>query len=194
MAKAVREFTSRKDSVFLTTYLPANNSLVAPGIFQYYYDPENDMGGARDALLAKGHTDVQIDELYGVMPELQGLVESGAQVATKNTADAFGPGSKLPEKLTAYFESTGAASRSATKTLLFAGTETNSCVLASVLGAINHYCRPVVIADEVSTANPNAGLAVFDYILPSFQNFVDTACTSEALTVLSHGKVVQSSK
>lgn len=101
----------------------------------------------------------------------------------KNAASAFGPGSSLPGLLSDYFESIGSGPGTE-KTLIFAGTEANYCVLASALGAIDHYYRPVVIADAVASSNPTAAKAVFDYIMPSFQHFADTASTSEAVNVL----------
>jgi len=186
LGQAVQRFTGRGDSVFMTRYLVPQNASAAPGVMQHYYGiapgPVNEIGATRDALVSMG---ADVDFLLDVMPELQPLVKAGAQVVTKDTAGAFGPSSMFPQALGAYFKETSAPNRLPGWTLIVVGVETDYCVLATILGALDHYYRVLLVTDAVGSTQANSAQAQLDYTLRRFDHLVELGSTEEVLDMLS---------
>mmetsp|Transcript_33276 Transcript_33276/g.102411 ORF Transcript_33276/g.102411 Transcript_33276/m.102411 type:complete len:348 (+) Transcript_33276:146-1189(+) len=178
LADRLAEFSGRRDSTFLLRFLLPRNASEALGIMRHYYSPEASGKMTQDALRTAG---ADVGYLTDIMPPLQRLVASGAQVATKDTAGAFGPGSTLPKKLDAYFANAGEA----TRTLIVTGVETDYCVVATVLGALDHHYRVVVASDAVSSSQPNAGQAQLDYTFRRFDHMIDIAPTESVLSLMA---------
>jgi len=178
LAKRLAEFTGRNDSVFLTRYLLPDRAEQARGIMRHYYRIESGGGITREALTSSG---ANVTFLLDTMPALHGLVASGAQVSTKYTAGAFGPSSTLPSQLDNHFRDTG----NVTRTLLITGVETDYCVISTILSAIDHYYRIVVVTDAITSSQLNSGQAQLDYTLRRFDHMVDLMTTADLIALLS---------
>lgn len=100
-------------------------------------------------------TTAELDPAYmDVVPELADLVEP-TRLIDKPTYSIF----KVP----------GLAERlhgSGLRRLVFSGVETDACVLASVMGAIDAGFHTVVVTDAVASGAPEAHRAVLNLVLP----------------------------
>jgi len=184
LGQQVGSFTGRPDSVFFTRYVVPEYPSESQGIMRHYYGMQpgwaNEKGATKDALDVAG---LNSTHLLLVMPQLSPLIESGAQVSTKTTGGAMGPGSTLPAQLDAYFEATGAGN--ATRTLIVAGVETDYCVISTVLGAIDRYYRIILITDAIGSSQPNAAQAQLDYTLRRFDHMADLGTAADVGTLLN---------
>lgn len=158
-------FTGRSDSV-------------AHGIFQHFYgrDEEwpNEVDATQDALRARGG---DVEYLLGVMPPLRPLLAAGAQVTLKETFGAFGLGSTLPDRLALYF----AGAKTTVKTLIVTGVETDYCVLSTVLEALDHFYRVILVTDAVGSTQPKSEQAQFDFTFRRFHHMIDFATTNDVM-------------
>jgi nicotinamidase-related amidase len=68
-------------------------------------------------------------------------------------------------------------------TLVLAGAETDVCVLATVLDAVDRGYRVVVAADAVTSGSLAAHAVVLDSVLPRFDQQVDVASVDQILAV-----------
>ena len=92
--------------------------------------------------------------LLELVPELAGFAPP-AEICDKTTYSAFeSPG---------FVES---LRRRAARTLVFCGIETDVCVLASVLGAIDHGYHVVLATDALASSSDAAHRAVLDLLVP----------------------------
>jgi nicotinamidase-related amidase len=66
-------------------------------------------------------------------------------------------------------------------TLIFTGVETDVCVLASVLTAVDRGYRTIVVADAVTSSSPTAHRATLEVMLPRFDQQVEIVGTQELL-------------
>ena len=71
--------------------------------------------------------------------------------------------------------------RRAPTTLVFSGVETDACVLASVLDAMDRGYRCVVVTDAVTSASLDAHEAVLTHVLPRQDTQVELRTVSEVL-------------
>lgn len=69
-------------------------------------------------------------------------------------------------------------------TLLFSGGETDVCVLATLLGAVDRGYRVVVVTDAVASFSAEGHRAVLDAILPRLPEQVELATTDAVLAAL----------
>jgi len=67
------------------------------------------------------------------------------------------------------------------KTLVLSGVETDVCVLATAVEAVDRGYRVVVAADAVTSFSAAAHRAVLDHVLPRFEYRIDIASTAEIL-------------
>jgi len=186
LGRKMASFTGRADSTILTRYVVPENASMAQGIMRHYYGmrPGHADTVDEEKVTLRGLEAAGLNTTYmlEVMPELQPLVQSGAQVSTKTTGGAFGPGSALPQLLDAYFKNTGGGN--ATRTLIVAGVETDYCVISTILGAIDSYYRIIVVTDAIGSSQPNAGQAQLDYTLRRFDHMVDLGTAANIMTFL----------
>jgi len=164
-------------SVFLTKYIPALNASVAPGAFRSYF--EDNEGITKDALLANGLSEQDVDDLYDVMPQLHDLIDAGAQVAKKDGASAFAVGSELPPLLDTWF-----GEDNSERTLILAGVQTSYCVLGTAMSAIDRYYRVLLVTDAIGMGAKTPEFAAMqtatlDCILPQWHDMVTYVTTAE---------------
>jgi nicotinamidase-related amidase len=70
-------------------------------------------------------------------------------------------------------------------TILFTGIETDVCVLASLMTAIDRGYRVVAVSDALASSSPAGHRAVLDHVLPRMPDQVEIATTVEVLAALS---------
>jgi nicotinamidase-related amidase len=66
-------------------------------------------------------------------------------------------------------------------TLIVSGVETDSCVLATLFGAVDRGFRVIAAADAMASGSPAAHAAVFATLLPRLGQQVEVATTAEIL-------------
>jgi nicotinamidase-related amidase len=66
-------------------------------------------------------------------------------------------------------------------TLVFSGAETDVCVYASVLAAVDHGFRVVIASDAVASADPVAHASVLSHLAPRLCEQIYLAATEEIL-------------
>jgi len=101
--------------------------------------------------------------MLDLMPELAALARPGT-IVDKTTFSALADG-PLPGLLKAR----------GIDTLVLAGVETDVCVLATLLDAVDRGYRVVVTADAVTSGSLAAHAAVLDSVLPRYDQQVDVA-------------------
>ena len=113
-------------------------------------------------------------------PDLVEIVEALKPYATPET---------LIDKLTySVFESADCTQRLDhlnTTTLIFTGVETDVCVLASLLTAIDRGYRVIAVADALGSSSREGHHATLTQILPRMPDQVEIATTQEILQALS---------
>jgi len=114
------------------------------------------------------HLDPRLIEL---MPPLQGLAPP-AVVIDKPVYSAFA-GHRLRELL---------AERRADK-LILTGAETDVCVLATALGAIDHGYPAVIVTDAVCSASDKGHDSLLALFAERFSQFIETADTETVLSL-----------
>lgn len=128
-----------------TRFIPAQNAGAAKGSWRKYYEAwptaTLDGGGA-------GYVDL--------LPEHRTLAGKAA-IFDKTVFSAFGN-----EKLVAALASAG------TETLILSGVETDVCVLATALDAIDAGYFVVLARDALTSYSPEAHQAVLDVIAPRY--------------------------
>jgi len=73
-------------------------------------------------------------------------------------------------------------------TLVLAGVETDVCVLATALDAVDLGYRAVVVRDATASAAPEAHAAMVETVYPRYEPQIQVATTEEVLTALgTHG-------
>jgi nicotinamidase-related amidase len=112
--------------------------------------------------------------LLDLMPPLAALVPP-ARVFDKPVYSAF-----TGHKLHQHFQERG------TDTLVVTGSETDVCVLATVLGAVDHGYRVILVTDAVCSSSDEGHDALLKLYRERYSLQIET-CESEA--VLSHWQV-----
>ena len=69
------------------------------------------------------------------------------------------------------------------RTLVFTGVETDVCVLASVLTAVDRGFRVIVVGDAVTSSSPAGHRATLDTVLPRFDQQIETVTVQDLLAV-----------
>lgn len=76
-------------------------------------------------------------------------------------------------------------------TLILAGVETDVCVLATALAAVDLGYHVVIAADAVTSAAVSAHRAVLERLLPRFEMQIEAATTDEIIAAWPRGRVRQ---
>jgi nicotinamidase-related amidase len=95
-----------------------------------------------------------------------------------------GPGAVIDKVTYSVFEAPGFAARLAAEgveALVFSGVETDVCVLASLMAAVDRGFRVVAAVDALSSSNLTAHQAVIDHVLPRMADQVEIVPTAEIL-------------
>ena len=110
-------------------------------------------------------------EMLDLMPELAALARPGS-IVDKTTFSSLADG-----PLAGLLKARGI------DTLVLVGAETDVCVLATVLDAVDRGYRVVVAADAVTSGSLAAHAVVLDTVLPRFEQQVDVASVDRILGV-----------
>lgn len=102
--------------------------------------------------------------ILDLVPELQALAGQG-RILDKTTYSVF-PALKLPP---------------GTDTVIFSGAETDACVLASLLGAVDKGLRVILARDAVTSSDMAAHEATLDMIARRLPFQVELAATDDIL-------------
>lgn len=106
-------------------------------------------------------------EMLDLVPELMPLARPGS-ICEKTTFSAFADGT-LPEVL----------KQRRVDTLVLAGVETDVCVLATALDAVDRGYRVVIVQDAVTSWSLQAHQAVIDHVLPRFSEQIAIATAGQ---------------
>ena len=75
--------------------------------------------------------------------------------------------------------------RRGAQTLVFSGVETEMCVLATVLAAVDRGYRCIIVVDGVASSDPAGHRAAINAIFPRFQQHIETVTSTDILTAWS---------
>ena len=95
------------------------------------------------------------------------------------------PESTIDKTTYSVFEAPGFAARleaMGVDTLIFSGVETDMCVLASLLDAVDRGYRVVAVSDAMTSSAPAAHAAMLEHIFPRLPEQIDIATTESVLT------------
>ncbi|MEK9617142.1 MAG: isochorismatase family cysteine hydrolase [Deltaproteobacteria bacterium] len=110
------------------------------------------------------------EECLALHPTLQKFAKS-ENTFDKTTYDAFASGS--------FRSSIEKANPSA---LIFSGIETDVCVLATVLTAVDLGMRTIIAKDAVTSSDLNSHNACFEFIFPRYSQQIEIATVAEILS------------
>jgi nicotinamidase-related amidase len=130
----------------------------APGIWRQYYE--------RWPSVTLDRMDVALLDIAKPLA----AVARTAEICDKTTYAAF-----ASEPFVA------ALARRRADTLIFSGVETDVCVLASVLAAVDRGYRVLIAGDAVASSSAAAHRAVIDTILPRFDRQIEVATIDRIL-------------
>ena len=103
-------------------------------------------------------------------PTLQKFAKS-ANTFDKTSYDAFASGS--------FMSSVKRANPSA---LVFSGIETDVCVLATVLTAVDFGYRTIIAKDAVTSSDLNSHNACFEFLFPRYSQQIEIATVADILS------------
>jgi nicotinamidase-related amidase len=135
----------RPGRTFWTRFIPAQNAEAAAGSWRKYYEawPNATLDGGCAAYV-------------DLLPEHRTLAGK-AQIFDKGTFSAFGE-----EKFVAALRTAGI------ETLILSGVETDVCVWATALDAVDAGYFVVLAKDALTSGTPEAHQAILDVIAPRF--------------------------
>jgi nicotinamidase-related amidase len=158
LPQVVRLVALAPERTIFTRFIPPVGPEAMPGTWQRYYQRWHDM--------TLGRMDRGLLEL---MPELGRFVPPARIVDKQVYSPWFA--SKLSNELAGL----------SVDTLIVSGTETEVCVLATVLGAIDHGYRVIIATDAIcSSADPTHD-AMLEVYHSRFGMQVETAATDEII-------------
>jgi nicotinamidase-related amidase len=140
-----------------TRFIPARNADEAQGSWRRYYD--------RWSSMTLNHLD---PELVNILPELQKFVPP-AQLEDKMILSPWA--GSLDERLRA----------SGIDTLIISGAETEVCVLAAVMGAIDRGYRVIIVSDAVCSGADTTHDAMLEIYSSRFGMQIETVTTAELI-------------
>ena len=147
-------------TVYARFITPANPG-AAPRQWQAYY-----------RRWASVTTDQMDPALFDLVAPLADLARSGHTI-DKPTFSLFGT-AEFADLLT----------RLGTDTLIFTGVETDMCVLASVLPAVDLGLRVIIVTDAVGSSDQAAHDATITHLLPRLSDQIELTDTATILTAL----------
>jgi nicotinamidase-related amidase len=160
MANAGRLVAHAPQRTIFTRFRTPPTAEDAPGQWRTYYERWNEMLADRLP-----------DDMFGVMPDFRRFVPP-ALVIDKTTYNAFeAPG----------FEPM--LDRLGARALVFTGVETDVCVLATLLTAVDRGYRSIVVGDAVESSNPASHRATLETVIARYEMQIEIADTD---TVLAH--------
>lgn len=141
-----------------TRFIPFRNAAEAPGTWQRYYRRWEHVTLERIG-----------EDAIGLAPELQRFVPP-ATVIDKHVYSPWTEGRLGP-----------LLARSGIDTVVISGGETDVCVLATVLGAIDRGLRVVIVGDALCSSSDDTHDALMELYLNRFSEQVEVSSTDEVL-------------
>jgi len=138
---------------FITSAVPNEGT----GSWSYYYAEDNEAKVTISELVKNG---LDPEFLLSVMPELNQW-SNQSSVVNKTTAGAFA---------SPQFNKLWDTDLNATQTMVFLGVESDFCVAATVLSALDAGYFVVIVSDGVGSSQPNSGQASLDYLFRRFDH------------------------
>jgi len=145
-------------SVF-TRFITPSNASEATGSWQTYYEFWHQVTKAEAG-----------EEWLALHPTLQKFAKS-ENTFDKTTYDAFASGS---------FRSS--IERAKPSALIFSGIETDVCVLATVLTALDLGFRTIIAEDAVTSSDLDSHNACFEFLFPRYSQQIEIATVAEILS------------
>ena len=150
---------ARNLQTFFTRFITPSKASEAIGSWQTYYEfwhqvTKEEAGGKWLAL----HTSLQ-------------KFAHSENTFDKTTYDAFASGS---------FRSS--IDRAKPSALIFSGIETDVCVLATVLTAVDFGIRTIIAKDAVTSSDLNSHNACFEFLFPRYSQQIEIATVAEILS------------
>jgi nicotinamidase-related amidase len=159
LPQVVRLCEARADRTIFTRFIPARSSDDARGAWRQYYRQYEEM------------TLRQIDpRLLELVPEL-GLFVPPAKIVDKRTYSPWLPGTGLLETLL----------KGNIDTIVVSGGETDVCVLATVLGAVDAGFRVIIATDALCSSTDETHDAMIEFYRERLSAQIETAETDEIL-------------
>lgn len=143
-------------------FIPAANAASAPGQWQTYYRRWSSVTGDR-----------MPDRMFDLVDPLAEISRTG-HVIDKPTYSIFG---------TPDFDRLLA--QQTLDTLIFSGVETDVCVLASLLAAVDRGLRCIVVTDAVASSDMAAHHATLTHLLPRLSEQVELTDTATILAAFA---------
>jgi len=154
--------------VAFTQFITPEDAHDASGSWQRYYSAEGNREVTQAWMRRNG---LNVSHILSVMPALQPLVTASGVVLNKTTASAFASG---PTR-------TWLRQLAEVSTLILVGVETDFCVLATALSAVDAGYRVVIVLDGIASSQPNSGQATLDYIARRFDFQIEMGSADEVL-------------
>jgi nicotinamidase-related amidase len=148
----------RPDRTLLTRFVPPLSAAQEQGSWQRFY--------RRWPMVTLQHMPPAMIDL---VPPLGDFVPP-AEIIDKTTYSAFESAAFV-----------AALAQRRPDTLIFSGVETDACVLATALTAIDRGLHVVIVTDAVTSASPGAHAAVLDVVLPRLDQQVELATTAAVI-------------
>lgn len=148
----------RPDATFFTRFVTPPSVEAASGRWRHYYERWRSVTLDRMA-----------PAMLDLLPELAQVAQPGS-ICDKATFSAFKDG-PLPERLR----------ERDVRTLMLCGVETDVCVLATALEAVDMGYRVLVVEDAVTSWSLESHRAVLDFVLPRFDRQIEVATVDAAL-------------
>lgn len=159
LPKILRLCEARAERTIFTRFIPARSSNDARGAWRQYYRHHEEM--------TLQHIDPHLLEL---VPEL-GLFVPPAKIVDKTTYSPWLPGTGLLEALLGGKIDTAVVS----------GGETDVCVLATVLGAVDAGFRVIIATDALCSSTDDTHDAIIEFYCERLSSQIEAAETDEIL-------------
>jgi nicotinamidase-related amidase len=173
LARGVTALSGDPTRVALTQFITPEEARDAAGSWRHYYTAEGNRDVTQAAMRKRG---LNVTHMLSVMPGLQNLTATGA-LLNKTTASAFGSGSTRQ----------WLAQRPWVTALVIAGVETDYCVLATALSAVDAGYRVILVEDGIASTQPHSGHATIDYIARRFDSQIELGTADDILQQLRSG-------
>ena len=156
--EVVRLARHRPERTLFSRFLTPARADLAAGQWRHYYRRWEAVTAAR---LAPGKLDL--------VPELAGLVPPGSLIDKSGHSCFDGPAMRP------------ALDRLQAECLIVSGVETDVCVLATVLSAIDIGLRVILVADAVASSSPEGHRAAMQAIFPRYDQQIEVLSTDALL-------------
>ena len=158
MANTARVVAHAPARTIFTRFRTPATAEAAPGQWRTYY-----------ARWSEVLADRQSEDMFGVMPDFRRFVPPALEI-DKTTYNAFEAPDFQP-----MLDRLGA------RALVFTGVETDVCVLATLLTAVDRGYRSIVVGDAVASSNPASHRATLETVVARYEMQIEIAGTGTIL-------------